>query len=73
MTSLDWLKRAKARLWELGWSYSRMGLWYRPFPRNRKAGLTIFQAAKEVGFDDPEEEVQGQGTQTAGNSTAAIC
>jgi len=50
-----------------------MGLWYRPFPRNRKAGLTIFQAAKEVGFDDPEEEVQGQGTQTAGNSTAAIC
>jgi len=56
MTSLVWLKKAKSRLWELGWSLSRMGLWYRPFPRNHEAGLTVFQAAREVGVEEAYDE-----------------
>jgi hypothetical protein len=59
MTCYGWLAKTKEELWNRGWSMSFVGLWYRPFPRNHESGLTIFQAAKEIGLQEPPENYHG--------------
>lgn len=46
------------RLFDKGWSQSRLGLWHRPFPNDKKAGIHWIEAARIVGFDEQEIETE---------------
>lgn len=43
-------QRADNLLFARGWSRSKYGLWYRPFPENNKAGVRWFEAIELAGI-----------------------